>query len=79
MGKPVKLTPAQLWILECAAQGHRVVSAGGYEVYTCMRTGEVHCGAPHAAHKVCTARGWLANDRITDAGRAAVKEEAGRK
>ena len=71
-----KLTQAQKRALTYAARGERVVSAGQWEVHTSFTTGETWVGVPHGAYRTCERNGWIANERITEAGRAALSKSA---
>lgn len=73
MGKE-RLTKAQRWTLSLLADGQRVLPAGGYEIHTSFYSGERWYGAPHAAYSACKKRGWIQDQSITSAGRAALKE-----
>ena len=68
----MNITKAQRAILVCAAQGHRVFADGQYSVHTSFTTGEVSFGFPNGSYRACVEKGLIADERITDAGLAAL-------
>ena len=67
-------TEGQRRVLKIAAAGHRVVADGQLSVHSSFTTGETWFGFPNGSYRACERNGWIANERITAAGRAALSK-----